>query len=33
VRKRWRRAVTADETKIRIENNQIFVWNAIDVDE
>ena len=28
-----RRAVAVDETKIKLENNQIYVWNAVDVDE
>ncbi|MCD6237259.1 MAG: IS6 family transposase [Thermoplasmata archaeon] len=22
-----------DETKVKIENNQIYIWNAIDVDD
>ena len=28
-----RRAVAVDETKVKLENNQIYVWNAIDVDD
>jgi len=33
VKKRVRRSVAVDETKVKIENNQIYVWNAIDVDD
>ena len=32
VRKRWRRAIAVDETKVKLENKQIYIWNAIDVD-
>ena len=32
VEKARRRAVAVDETKVKIENKQIYVWNAIDVD-
>jgi len=31
-RKRSRRLIAIDETKLKLENNQIFVWTAIDVD-
>ncbi len=27
-----RRLIAIDETKIKLENTQIFVWTAIDVD-
>ena len=27
-----RRLIAIDETKLKFENNQIFVWSAIDVD-
>ena len=30
--KKKRRLVAIDETKIKLENKQIFVWAAIDVD-
>jgi len=30
--KKKRRLIAADETKIKLKNNQIFVWVAIDVD-
>ncbi len=30
--KKKRRLIAIDETKIKLENNQIFVWAAIDVD-
>ncbi|MCD6130991.1 MAG: IS6 family transposase [Candidatus Hydrothermae bacterium] len=33
VKRRVRRAVAVDETKVKIENNQIYIWNAIDVDD
>ena len=33
VKRRARRAVAVDETKVKIENNQIYIWNAIDVDD
>jgi len=29
VKRRARRAVAVDETKVKIENNQIYIWNAI----
>ena len=32
VKRRWRRAVAVDETKVKLENSQIYIWNAIDVD-
>jgi transposase-like protein len=32
VKKMKRRAVAIDETKVKLENKQIYVWNAIDVD-
>ena len=32
VKKRWRRAIAVDETKVKLENEQIYIWNAIDVD-
>ena len=28
-----RRAVAVDETKVKLESNQIYIWNAIDVDD
>ncbi len=31
-KKKERRLIAIDETKIKLENNQIFVWAAIDVD-
>ena len=31
-RKKKRRLIAVDETKIKLKNNQIFVWAAIDVD-
>ena len=31
-RKKKRRLIAIDETKIKLENKQIFVWAAIDVD-
>ena len=31
-RKKERRLIAIDETKLKLENNQIFVWTAIDVD-
>jgi len=33
VDRRTRRAVAVDETKVKLENNQIYIWNAIDVDD
>ena len=33
VKKKWRRAIAIDETKVKLENKQIYVWNAIDIDE
>ena len=30
--KRGRRLIAIDETKMKLENTQIFVWSAIDVD-
>ena len=33
VKKKRRRVVAIDETKVKLENEQIYVWNAIDVDE
>lgn len=32
MKRRWRRAVAIDETEVKLENNQIHIWNAIDVD-
>jgi transposase-like protein len=29
---RWRRAIAIDETKVKLEREQVFVWNAIDID-
>ena len=31
-KKKKRKLITVDETKIRLEKKQIFVWAAIDVD-
>ena len=31
-RKKQRRLIAIDETKLKLENSQIFVWTAIDVD-
>jgi len=31
-RKKLRRLIAIDETKLKLENNQIFVWTALDVD-
>ena len=31
-RKRKRMLIAIDETKLRLENKQIFVWAAIDID-
>jgi len=31
-RKKPRRLIAIDETKLKLENNQIFVWTAVDVD-
>jgi len=31
-KKKKRRLIAIDETKIKLENKQIFVWSAIDVD-
>jgi transposase-like protein len=31
-RKRERRLIAVDETKLKLENTQVFVWTAIDVD-
>ena len=33
VKKKRRRVVAIDETKVKLENEQIYVWTAIDVDE
>jgi len=33
VEKKERRAIAVDETKIKLENEQIFLWIAIDVDD
>ena len=33
VQKKRRRAVAMDETKVKLENEQIYIWNAIYVDE
>jgi len=30
--KRNRRLIAVDETKMKIENTQVFVWSTIDVD-
>jgi len=30
-KKKKRRLIAIDETKIKLENKQIFVWSAIDV--
>ncbi len=30
--KKERRLIAVDETKIKLEDNQIFVWAAVDVD-
>ena len=32
IRKEERRAIAIDETKVKLENKQIYVWNAIDID-
>jgi len=31
--KKHRRAVAVDETKVKLENQWIYIWNAIDVDD
>ena len=31
-RKKKRRLIAIDETKIKLENKQIFIWSAVDVD-
>ena len=33
VERRARRTVAVDETKVKIEHTQIYIWNAIDVDK
>ena len=33
VKRKWRRGVGVDETKVKLENRQIYVWNAIVVDD
>ena len=30
--KKHRRAIAVDETKVKLENQWIYIWNAIDVD-
>jgi len=30
--KKKRRLIAVDETKIKLENRQIFIWSAVDVD-
>ena len=32
LKKVLKRLIAIDETKLKLENNQIFVWTAIDVD-
>ena len=31
-KKKHRRAVAVDETKVKLENQWVYIWNAIDVD-
>jgi len=31
--KKHRRAIAIDETKVKLENQWVYVWNAIDVDD
>ena len=31
-KKKHRRAIAVDETKVKLENQWIYIWNAIDVD-
>ena len=30
--KKHRRAIAVDETKVKLENQWVYIWNAIDVD-
>ena len=30
--KKHRRAIAVDETKVKLENRWVYIWNAIDVD-
>ncbi len=32
LRKKKRRLIAIDETKLKLEDKQIFIWNAVDVD-
>ena len=31
--KKHRRAIAVDETKVKLENQWVYIWNAIDVDD
>jgi len=33
VKRKFRRAIAVDETKVKLENREVYVWNAIDVDD
>ena len=31
--RKYRRAIAVDETRVKLENQWVYVWNAIDVDD
>ena len=31
--KKHRRAIAVDETKVKLENQWVYIWSAIDVDD